>query len=66
MSITERIDNTTRIPESHRAEVIPAPRSVKIELTAACDFKCFFCATGQNLRPKGHMDWMLFTRLASM
>ena len=64
MTITAKIDATTRIPETYRAEVIPVPRSVKIELTAACDFKCFFCATGQNLRPKAHMDWLLYTRLA--
>ena len=64
MTITARIDATTRIPETHRAGIIPAPHSVKIELTGVCDFKCFFCATGQNIRPKGHMPWELFKTLA--
>ena len=64
MSITARIDAVTRIPAAYRAEGIPPPRAVKIELTAACDFKCFFCATSHGLREKGHMDFDLFKRLA--
>ncbi len=64
MSITKRIDAITHIPKSHTGVVIPAPRSVKVELTAACDFKCYFCATSQNLRKKGHMDLSLFKRIA--
>ena len=62
--ITERIDGITRIDEAHRDTIIPVPRSVKIELTNACDFKCFFCATSRGLRRKGHMDFELFKRIA--
>ena len=64
MTITKRIDAVTHIPNSHRGCVIPRPKSVKVELTAACDFKCFFCATSQNLRKKGHMNLRLFKRIA--
>ena len=64
MTITARIDAITRIPPSQLGTAIPVPRSVKVELTSACDFKCFFCATGKNLRPKQHMDRELFKRLA--
>ena len=64
MTITSRIDAITKIPASRLAVSIPVPRSVKIELTSACDFKCFFCATGKNLRPKQNMDFGLFRRLA--
>lgn len=62
-TITARIDNTTRIPQSHRECVIPPPRSVKVELTARCDYKCFFCATSHGLREKGNMDFDLFKRI---
>ena len=34
MTITSRIDAITRIPPAYRAASPPAPRSVKIELTA--------------------------------
>lgn len=61
--ITERIDAITRIPPEYRSETPPCPRSVKIELTARCDFQCFFCATGFKLRRKADMDWGLLTRL---
>jgi MoaA/NifB/PqqE/SkfB family radical SAM enzyme len=56
-TISQKIDAITKIPESHRYEVCPAPKSVKIELTARCDLKCFFCATSKGLRKKGDMDF---------
>ena len=61
--ITDRIDNITRIPDNYRSPLPPAPKSVKIELTARCDFQCFFCATGYKLREKKDMDWDLFARV---
>jgi len=61
--ITERVDNITRIPEDYQTPTPPPPKSVKIELTARCDFQCFFCATGFKLRDKLDMDWDLYTRL---
>ncbi len=61
--ITDRIDAITHIPPPYRKAVVPAPRSVKIELTARCDLSCFFCATRLRLRQKSDMDWGLFTRL---
>jgi MoaA/NifB/PqqE/SkfB family radical SAM enzyme len=39
------------------------PRSVKIELTARCDFQCFFCASSMRLRDKADIDPALFRRL---
>ncbi len=61
--ITERIDHITRIPQDYKSACPPCPKSVKIELTARCDFKCFFCATGAKLRKTGDMDWDLLRRL---
>ena len=61
--ITERVDNITRIPPEFRSPTPPAPPSVKIELTARCDFQCFYCATGAKLRDKGEIDWDFYTRI---
>jgi MoaA/NifB/PqqE/SkfB family radical SAM enzyme len=61
--ITARVDNITHIPAAYRSTLPPCPESVKIELTARCDFKCFFCATGSKLREKGDMDWDLLCHI---
>lgn len=62
MTITQRIDAITGIPVSHRQTVIPAPRSVKIEITANCTYKCQFCV--KSLRSdNGEMDRVLYSRL---
>lgn len=61
--ITSRIDAITRIPEAYRSTLPPIPRSVKIELTARCDFNCFFCATAKKLRHKADMDLEFFRRI---
>lgn len=61
--ITDRIDAITRIPETARVPAPPPPPSVKIELTAICNLKCFFCASHLRLRPKAHIDWGFFTRI---
>ena len=62
-SITQRVDAITAIPPDFRVEAPPCPPSVKIELTARCDLKCFFCATSHRLRGRGDMEWDLLTRL---
>lgn len=62
MSITSRIDAITRIPPEYRSEVLPAPKSVKIELTANCNYKCGFCI--KSLRAdNGEMQRSLYTRV---
>lgn len=58
--ITERIDAITGIPESHRCEAPPAPKSVKIELTSRCDQDCSFCARNTRTRAVGDMDKEFF------
>ena len=62
-TITTRIDAITDITENRRKPAPPCPRSVKIELTARCNFKCAFCATGYKLRDKRDMDWDFYLRL---
>lgn len=60
--ITERIDAITRIPAAYQREILPAPRSVKIEITANCNYKCSFCV--KSIREdNGTMDRALYSRL---
>lgn len=61
--ITDRIDAITQIEEARRTACPPCPRSVKIELTARCNFSCSFCATGYRLRDKRDMEWDFYLRL---
>lgn len=61
--ITERIDNITGIDQEHMGHDIPAPKSVKIELTGRCNFQCNFCASKQRLRTKSDMDFNFFMRI---
>ncbi len=63
MSITSRVDNITHIPEQYRSQTPPAPKSVKIELTGKCNYRCSFCAHAKNIRDTQHMDFDLFKRL---
>lgn len=65
MTITQRIDAITAIGEDYLSQTPPIPKSVKIELTARCDFKCFFCASHQRLRDKHDMPLSMFTRLVN-
>src|SRR4051812_45483401 len=63
--ITERIDRITLLTQAHRSPTPPVPRSVKIELTARCDFQCFFCASHMRLRPKDEIDQEFFRRIVT-
>jgi len=61
--ITQKVDRITLIPEAYRATLPPVPKSVKIELTARCDFQCFYCASSFRLREKHDMEWDFYTRI---
>lgn len=61
--ISERIDEITRIAPTYRNTVLPAPKSVKIELTGKCNFACTFCARSDVLREQKHMDFDLYKKL---
>jgi len=62
--ITERIDNTTRIPADYQKAVLPAPKSVKIEISPRCNYRCGFCALRtREVQPKWDMDFELFKRV---
>lgn len=61
--ITDRIDNITGIKPQQKSLTPPCPKSVKIELTARCNYNCAFCATGYKLRDKRDMDWGFYVSL---
>src|SRR5574343_723350 len=62
MTITSRIDGITKIDAAHSGVFISAPRSVKVELTANCNYRCGFCV--KSLRADtGDMDRALYSRL---
>lgn len=62
-SITKRVDAITHINQDYMQASPPCPRAVKIELTARCDFKCWFCATGSKLREARDMDFEFYDKL---
>ncbi len=63
-NITERIDNVTRIPATYLKADPPAPRSVKIEISPRCNYRCGFCALRtRESQPKWDMDFGLFKRI---
>jgi len=61
-TITQRIDRITLLTDEHRCATPPVPKSVKIELTARCDFQCFFCASSMRLRDKADIEPAFFRR----
>lgn len=64
MTITQRIDQVTLVTPDRFTAAPPAPRSVKIELTGRCNYRCGFCALRtRKEQPKGDMDWALFKRI---
>ena len=63
-TITDRIDNVTKIPPKYLHAALPAPRSVKIEISPRCNYRCGFCALRtREAQPKWDMDFGLFKRV---
>ena len=62
--IIDRIDAITRIPPEFLHAVLPAPKSVKIEISPRCNYRCGFCALrNRQVQPKWDMDFDLFKRI---
>lgn len=62
--ITERIDAVTQIPGQALRPDAPAPKSVKIELSPRCNYRCGFCALRtREKQPTKDMDFSLFRRI---
>lgn len=62
--ITDRIDAVTKISPEYLKAVLPAPKSVKIEISPRCNYRCGFCALrNREVQPKWDMDFDLFKRI---
>lgn len=62
--ITDRIDAITKIPAAYQHATLPAPKSVKIEISPRCNYRCGFCALrNREVQPKWDMDLNLFKRI---
>ena len=48
--ITDRIDKVTHIPAEYLRPDPPAPKSIKVELSPLCNYRCGFCAL--RMRPE--------------
>jgi len=65
-TITDRIDEVTRIPVHCLKPQPPAPRSVKIEISPRCNYRCGFCALRtRDVQPKWDMNFDLFKRVTT-
>ena len=63
-TIIDRIDNVTKIPPQYLHARPPAPKSVKIEVSPRCNYRCGFCALrNREVQPKWDMDFGLFKRV---
>jgi len=63
-TITGRIDNITRIPPEYLVANPPPPKSVKIEISPRCNYRCGFCALRtREVQPKWDMDFGLYRRI---
>lgn len=66
MTITTKIDAVTNIPPEYFAAEVPAPKSVKIELSGRCNYACRFCALRtREKQPTKDMDFTLFKRITT-
>jgi len=68
VSITANIDRITRVPDAYRMPVVPAPKSVKIELSPRCNLRCAFCSLRTRETQPGvedDMDFSLFRRITT-
>ena len=64
--IVDRIDAITFITDERMKAVAPAPRSVKIEISPRCNYRCGFCALRtREKQPKWDMDFSLFQRVTT-
>lgn len=50
---TDRIDEVPRIPPAFQAAKLPAPKSVKIEISPRCNYRFGFCGLRtREVQPK--------------
>lgn len=66
MSIAQRLKPITHIPQDRLSIIPPVPKSVKIELTSRCNYKCQYCTIAfRNGQLGKDMEWDLFMKITS-
>ncbi len=60
--ITKRIDGVTGIPVDYLKTIVPAPKSIKVSLSDACQFQCGFCSH-KDSESSGPMPFHMFQKL---
>lgn len=63
MSIRERLDRITKISKNYLTVTPPIPKSVKIELSPRCNYKCVYCGYSYRKDNREDMDLELFKRI---
>lgn len=63
MSIRQRLNGITQIPKEYLSEAPPCPKSVKIELTASCNYRCHYCGYSYRKEKRPDMDFSLFENI---
>jgi MoaA/NifB/PqqE/SkfB family radical SAM enzyme len=64
VSITQKIDRITKVSPEYWSPELPAPKSVKIEVSPRCNYRCGFCALRERAcQPRKDMDFKLFQRI---
>jgi hypothetical protein len=63
MSIRKRLDGITIISDTYRCVAPPAPKSVKIELSPRCNYKCVYCGYSYRKDTRNDMDFELFKKI---
>lgn len=64
-SITRRVESVSAFTGVARSARPPIPTSAKLELTARCDLRCFFCASHKRPRRTGRMSPAFYIELAA-
>jgi len=64
MSILKRLVEVQNISNDYLSITPPVPKSVKIELTGKCNYKCSFCSHTEKLN-SDDMDWDLFVKITT-
>ena len=59
-----RIAQVRQVEGAAASVTPPVPKSARIELTAACDLHCYFCACHKHPRPAAEMSPELYMKLA--
>lgn len=62
-NIVTRVAETVRIPPERLTAAPPFPDKLKIELTARCDLKCYFCSLTYKPRKRADMDESLLFKI---